>query len=1856
VIRAALASAALSAADVDAVEAHGTGTVLGDPIEAHALIAAYGQGRPHDRPLWLGSVKSNIGHTQCAAGVAGVIKMVQALRHGLLPPTLHVDEPSPHVDWSAGNVRLLTEPVPWPAAGQPRRAGISAFGISGTNAHIILEEAPAGQPQLPAPPPVKGILAGRTVPWLVSGRTADGLRAQAERLRDFLVARPESEPALRDVAWSLASTRSVFEHRAVVTGRNRHELLADLAGLAVGDQGPAVVCGVAPPGAVRVGFVFAGQGAQRAGMGRELHAASPVFAAAFDQACGLLEAELGLPVAEVVLGGGPADQAGQDERADQTLYAQAGLFALEVGLVAMLAACGITPDAVGGHSVGEIAAAYTAGVLSLADACTLVASRARLMQALPAGGAMIAIQATEAEVSAALHGAPGVSIAAVNGPSSVVISGDAEAAEPVAALFTAQGRRTRRLRVSHAFHSHRMDPVLGELGEVTAGLEHGTPRLPWAGAVTGDLVTEPDPAYWARQARAAVRFADVVTTLAAQGVSAFIEIGPDGTLSAMGQGVLDGALFIPLLRPGRPAADAALTALAQAHVHGVDVDWAAVTGQGRRVDLPTYAFQHQHYWPRPAPPRGDAAALGLAEIRHPLLGAAVELAAGGGLVMTGRVSTTAHPWLADHMVGGMVLLPGTAFVELAVRAADTAGCTQVAELTLEAPLVLPGGDAFQLQVVVGAPDQDGQRSVEIHARPDADPQASWTRHASGRLAPAAGPADGAADLAVWPPAGAEPIPVEDHYAELAVDGYEYGPVFRGLRAAWRRGTELFAEVALPEEASADAARFGLHPALLDAVLHASLLASGPGDGGGGAGGGGESGPLLPFAWTGVSLHAAGAPVLRARLSRQPGGRVTLAAADGTGMPVITVTSMASRPLQVSQPAVDALFGVEWVPVPAQPGEPGALAVIGTDWLGLADTIAARAYDGLAELVGAVRDGDPAPEAVLACAVDPAEEGAAGARAATGRVLGLVQQWLAEDSLPAARLVIVTRGAVPAGPGEGVTDLAGAAVLGLVRSAQTENPGRLVLADLPAGGDLGPLAGALASGEPEVAIRDGSVLGRRLVRPSAGLVPPAGVPWRLEAAERGTLDGLALIPCPAAAEPLGPGQVRVAVRAAGLNFRDVLLALDMYPGAGLMGSEIAGVVTEISQEVTGLVPGDRVLGMAAGGFGPLAVTDGRTLTRLPDGWSYAAGAAIPIAHLTAWYALVDLAGGRPGQRLLVHAATGGVGQAAVAIGRHLGLEVFGTASPAKHPVLAAMGLDQDHIASSRTTGFEEKFLAASGGAGMDIVLNALAGELTDASLRLLPAGGFLLEMGRTDVRDADQVSFAYPGVTYRAFTTGEAAPERLGQMLAEITGLLAAGVLPAPPVRCWDVRRAPEAFRFMSQARHIGKLVLTIPPDPAAAGTVLLTGGTGMLGGLVGRHLAVTGQAGRLVLASRSGPAAPGVAELAADLALAGAAVQVAACDAADRAELAGLLGGIGADCPLTAVLHLAGVADDGVTESLTPARLDAVLRSKADAAWHLHELTQDLDLESFVLFSSAAGTLGGAGQGNYAAANAFLDGLAAARRAAGLPGISLAWGLWAGDSAISGHLTDMDLTRMARGGVAPLSAAEGLALLDRAARRDEALLVPARLGIAELRARASRGEEIAVLWRGLAGGAARPAVAGRARPEALRRQLARQSAAERGRVLLDLVRAHAAAVLGHPSGEAVEPGRAFTDIGFDSLTAIELRNRLNAVTGLRLPATLIFDWPTPTAVAEYLGAEMIEDPGEANAQAPILTELEQLESSLSGIPADSDLRETVTRRLQVMLSKWVETQPAAEPEGAAIEFGSATAEEVFSFLDDELGS
>ncbi|WP_414170518.1 type I polyketide synthase [Streptoverticillium reticulum] len=1405
VIRQALANAGLSTGEVDVVEAHGTGTSLGDPIEAQALLATYGQDRAEGRPLMLGSLKSNIGHTMAAAGVSGVIKMVMAMRHRVLPRSLHIDTPSSHVDWTAGDIQLLMEQTDWPETDHPRRAAVSSFGISGTNAHTILEQAPEDREPAGRDEPK---VAPSVVPWPVSARSEAALAAQLEQLSAL------GDLSPLDVGFSLATSRAGFEHRAV---------------LLAGDEGTVEAArGFTEDTAGDLAVLFSGQGAQRVGMGRELHARFPVFAEALDAVLAHFDDAL----REVLFT--DTDEA----RLDETGFTQPALFAVEVALFRLVESWGVRPGFVAGHSIGEIAAAHVAGVFSLEDACRLVAARARLMQALPTGGAMVAVQATEAELTARL--VTGVSIAAVNGPEAVVLAGDEAAVLRIAEGFAAEGRKTRRLSVSHAFHSPLMDPMLDDFRRVADELTYSAPRIPVVSNVTGELVADElvcSAEYWVRHVRETVRFADGVRTLAAEGASVFLELGPDGVLTAMAQHVLDdSSVAVAALRKDRPEETALLTALARLHVTGVDVHWARLfDGTGaRRADLPTYAFQHERYWPGQPAPTGDVSAAGLMPAGHPLLGAAVSLADSGGMLFTGRLSTAAHPWLKDHTVDGTAVFPAAGFLELAVRAGDEAGCGRVAELTLGTPLELTDGTAVVTQVWVGAADEEGTRQIKFFSQPDGTPDGAWTEHAAGTLATGARPVESDAaefDASVWPPFGASGIELDGFY-----DGAGVGPAFHGLRSAWVRGEEVFVEAVLPDGTASGSEHFGLHPALLEALVHATAL----------LGAGVEEGTPHAVSWQDVSLHAAGASSVRARIARTGDDSVRLTAVDAAGDPVLSVDTVTlGTPAAVTERRRERLLRLDWVPAP----EAEASADVRSQVL---------APLGTASLA----DVTDVPDLVVVPVHGTGDDVPAIVHATTAQALGLLQEWLADARFGASRLVFVTRGALSG------DDLPAAAVWGLVRAAHAEHPGRFVLADLDENADL--------------------------------------------------TEFLAKLPA-------------------------------------------------------------------------LTVSDDAQFT--------------------------------------VH-------EGVVSVGR----------------------------------------------------------------LAWLPAA-------------------------------------------------------PGPRQPAWD----PE-------------------------GTVLITGGTGALGGHLARWLAGNG-ARHLLLVSRRGPEAPGADKLDGELRELGALPTIAACDTVDRDALDALLAAIPAEHPLTAVVHLAGVLDDGLVTALDPERLPIVLSPKAEAAWHLHEATKGLDLAAFIMFSSISGVLGAPGVANYAAANAFLDGLALHRTSLGLPGQAQAWGHWELEDGMAGKVTEGSVQRMRAGGLSPVTLEQGLLMFDAARGCAE----PNVVALGEFSSKASVAQgDVPPPYRGLMRWTRRSAanaVSTLAVPDTFVQRLRDLPEADRAGHVVDLVRTEVAGVLGHASARSVEAHRDFFELGFDSLTSVELRNRIAAATGLQLPATVVFDNKNPESLATWLLSELAAQPGPEGSPA-----------------------------------------------------------------------
>jgi acyl transferase domain-containing protein/NADPH:quinone reductase-like Zn-dependent oxidoreductase/acyl carrier protein len=1846
-IRAALADARISAADVDMVEGHGTGTALGDPIEVQALLSTYGQARlGADRPLWLGSIKSNMGHTQAAAGVAGIIKTVLALQHEMMPRTLNSEQPTEHVDWSEGNVQLLAEATPWPRHELPRRAGVSAFGISGTNAHVIIEEPPANEE--PNEVAARWIVPP-LIPWVVSGRTAAAVPAQAERLLAFLAQHPDADPA--DIGYSLTATRSAFEHRAVVLGADRDELRSALEMLAAQKESATVMRGVAGRD-VRTAVLFPGQGAQRASMGVQLHRAYPAFAEIFDEVCMQFDAtnpDWDAKLREVIFA-----EPGTPEAAllDRTEYTQPALFAIEVALFRLLQTWGVCPDYLVGHSIGEIAAAFVAGVWSLADACTLVAARGRLMQALPEGGAMVSVTADEAEVTELIADrADRVGIAAVNGPSSLVLSGDADAVEEIAALLVARGAKAKRLNVSHAFHSPRMEPMLADFERVCAGLNYHKATIPIISTVTGEPATDDElssPAYWVRQVRQAVRFkAAAEQLIGVERVTVAWEAGPGATLTALVQQTasradLPAPTVTPVLRaPGTDGEVIGLFgALASGYCAGAHVNWTEMfAGTGAvAVDLPTYPFQGQTYWLQSAGV-ADVRQLGLEDARHPLLGAVMRLPESDEIVCTGQLSLRSHAWLADHEIAGTVLMPGTAFVDMALHVGALVDCGRLTELTLQAPLALRATGGVELRVVVAPAQDTGARPLTVFARPQVDTEAAggaeWVCHAVGVVEPAPEALSDTTgtDFAAWPPPGAEPVELAGCYDDLAGAGYRYGPVFRGLTALWRRDGDLFAEVGLPEQARSSAEGFGLHPALLDAALHTIAM---------GAAGRNDDGDVsVPFSWEGVTLHAVGASSLRVRLSAPSPDRIALALADTTGRPVAEVSALALRALPRESLAMKSaagagLLGVTWIPVPQgqtatrdatwsvsdDPDEPGVERV----------TVAGQAAAVLRGPVGETTC--DTPESV---------------REAVTGLMARVQRLLVAEAASERVLVVVTRHAVPVHGAED-PELAGATAWGLLRSAQSENPGRILLLDLD---DWGNFQGAVeqaltVAGEPQLAQRRGGLYASRVSRSGADLVEEGAArdagAWRLQPLGKSTLtgDNFSLIADPDAAAPLAEGQVRVAVRAVGVNFRDVLIVLGMYPDPdATIGGEGAGVVLEVASDVTDFAPGDRVFGFLPV-FGSTAVVDQRLVAPIPRGWSFTQAAAAPVVFATAYFGLVDLAGLQTGETLLLHAATGGVGMAAVQLARHLGAELYVTASVPKWEVLRGMGFDDAHIGDSRTLDFEKQFLAATDGRGVDVVLDSLANEFVDASLRLLPRGGRFIEMGMIDRRDPDKVAADHPGVRYQSFNLKDVKPDRLKEIMAELVKLFNSGVLRPIPATSWDLRQVPEVFRHMSQARHIGKNVLTVRAAWDPAGTVLVTGGTGGLGALVARHLVTDRGVGRLLLVSRHGPAAAGAAELAAELTGHGAYVDIIAADVADSKAIAAVLDTIPAEHPLTAVVHTAGVLDDGVFKSMTPEQLTTVFGPKVDGAFHLHEATKDLDLAAFVLFSSIAGVLGGPGQANYAAANAYLDALARRRHLAGLPATAVAWGAWRSINGMTAMLSEQDWVRIRREGILPIDDEHGMALFDAALTAGQPATVAARLDMSVLSGMDQ--DDLPAMLRGLVRSPRRMAAARSNESAKFTAGLGGLNPAEQERFIIEAIRAEAAAVLGHQSPEVIDVERPFHEVGFDSLAVLEFRNRLKSVVGINLGTSVVFDHPTPAALAGYIRQQIapVDD-----APARIRAEVESLARSCAGAELEPDDRRDIATRLRAVLREFAGT-PEHTPIG---DLDVADDRELFEFID-----
>ncbi|GGC78292.1 type I polyketide synthase [Chelatococcus reniformis] len=1802
VIRAALEDAQVTPGDITFVEAHGTGTSLGDPIEVNALGNVFG-GRPADRPLLIGSIKANIGHTEGAAGIAGMIKAVQALRHRALPRQLHLQTPNPMIDWDKWPVRVPLETTPLALADDatPLLCGISSFGFSGTNAHVVLQEPPAPPAAERGPHP-----ADASTLLVLSARTDDAARELAGRYAALL--EREGGPSLRDVAAAAPLARSPFPQRVGVVAADAAEAAASLAAFARGDAPRNVVHGRATSAAApEVVFLFTGQGAQYAGMGKGLYETEPAFRQALDECDRLARPHMDRGLLDVILGD-------QSTLIDQTTYTQPALFALEYALAMTWRAWGIEPTAVMGHSVGEYSAACFAGMIPLADALRLIATRGRLMGALPAGGAMAAVMAPEPVVRSAITAAAGrLDIAAVNGPASIVVSGAADALDELLGRLRDQGIEAQRLNVSHAFHSALMEPILDEFEQALAATCFAMPSMTvmsnLSGTPLGAEALKPD--YWRRHLRHAVRFADSVAHLQRDGYRLFLEVGPAPILSGMAKhcGGEPDCAYVGSLRRGRDDRRSMLEAAAQLYVAGAQLNWPAITGErAGHTSLPTYPFQRTRFW------RDDTRAMGGMAMQghptsHPLLGLRTSSPVE---IYTTELGVQLQPWAHDHRIFDYTPFPAAGFLELALAAATERGGKAAAleNVTIGQGLLLPEAGAASLQVVV-TPDADGRKTVQIYSAAGEDGPSEWRLHVTAQVVERGTPASPplAIEEAGWSEAS-----VDDYYGRMDALGAHYGPALRGVRSMRRHGRTVVAEIALPAGLSPDG--YGLHPALLDACFQPMGL------------GMEEEGAAvpstdlyMPVAAKRYSVWQPAATAVTCRVAVTTGGEGSGVAeadfaifdaagalvAEVIGFEVRRITRAAlERQRRANGPKADWRFGVEWL-ASAPNDDPSQVA--GQNWLILADQ--GGVGDGLAaqlRLAGASAELVPCPGSMTEADIAAAVAAAAPIdRPLHGAVLlwpldgpeGLADLTAIEAAHAthvtaalfalravvnrAARVMVVTRATQQLG--QLSADLVQTPIWTFAGVAASEYPTcGLARIDLDAAreaedGDRVFAEACSRDGEDRVAYRGGERFVARL-KLREQETTAEGTPVLLDIAERGSLGNLSLVA--AERRPPGPGEVEIRVHATGLNFRDVLNALGMYQGeAGPLGNECAGVVTAVGAGVTRLSVGEDVVAMVDRSFASYVIAPETMTVRKPPFVSYQEAATVPVTFLTADYALRALSHIKPGDRVLIHAVTGGVGMAATQIALRAGATVFGTAGTAAKRVLAR-SLGVHFVSDSRSLDFVDDIHRDTGGAGVDIVLNSLAGEFIPASLGLVAQGGSFVEIGKTDIWTRETVAARFPGIDYHPLYLGEVAaaePERIRSMLVDILADMDDGPLRPLPQTVYPLHQAEDAFRYMGQGLHTGKVVVT-QPKPAAIrddGVYVITGGLTGLGLTTAEWLVQQG-ARKLILMGRRAPG-PDALSAIQRLETSGATVQTAQADVGDRAALADLLAdarsGLG---PIRGVLHAAGVLDDGMLSEQTPERFARVMAPKVRGGWLLHELTLSDPLDFFVLFSSGASLLGSPGQGNYAAANGFLDALASYRHASGRPALSISWGSWAEVGMAAGVGEDHHRRWAAMGleMITPDSGMEMLGALLASGDGPQVAAVP----IVRSRLPATVGP----FYRGLVDASA--AAAEPTLPVTIGADL-RAAEPEARRGLLDAFLAdQVLRVLALPATQKVDRHERLLNLGMDSLMAMEFRNRVLAALGVRLAVADLLGGASLTDVGRIVMSELAFDdggPGEAPA-------------------------------------------------------------------------
>jgi acyl transferase domain-containing protein/acyl carrier protein len=1817
-IATALARAGLAGGDVDYLEAHGTGTPLGDPIEVQAAAAAYGASRDADRPLLMGSVKTNIGHTESASGAAGLIKVVLSLQHEVLPQSLHFDTPSPHIPWDSLPVRVVGESTPWQANGRLRRAGVSSFGFTGTNAHVLIEEAPP-QPvrtddDAAAPESLESSESdvavtpehGRPVNVLaLSARSPEALVELAQRYEAWLSAHPDID--LADVCLTAGTGRSHFEHRAALVVDSVEAARDGLADLAENRLRPGVVRGEHRHHPTTA-WLFTGQGSQHPGMARELFDTEPVFAETVTRCADAVDGMLARPLLEVIFATDRETGGEAGETLRHTSFAQPALFAIEMGLARLWQSWGVEPDVVLGHSVGQYAAACVAGVFSLEDGARLMAARGRMFGSLPDGGRMVAVFTDAKHVEEIAGEFPRVSVGAYNGPNTV-LSGPGEDLEQIIARFADEGIRCTWLETSHAFHSELLDPVLDEFESYAAQLEFAAPTLPLVCNRTGAVLTAQTPldaAYWRRHSRQPVQFAESVRTVAALGCSVVMEIGPQPVLTGAAVQVWPEHLAAPRaivsLRKGVGDRRQIADALAAAYVGGHRPDFAALQRHPRRrLELPTYPFQRRRFWPRTSGITVDGSAA------SGILGSAKDLAS-GDCVYTSRLSVKSQPWLSDHVIYGTVVVPGATYAAMALAAAGTPG--RVKDVFFYEPIILPEKSSREVQLTLH-PDDGGESKFQVHSRPYGERGAEWSLNAEGTVVA------GVSDIGEEPAPESEPVdeaierlermrPQElfETFADLEL---AWGPTWSGsLKSVWLGEGEAIGDIVVGEELAEHLGTEPMHPVLMDLCTGVAFPAF----------------PALLAAEQGVNdlflPLRYGQVTLREKMPRRFYCRARWHTSaldsetqvfdldyldrDGRHLGGIREFTVKRAPREallrgLGGDTTRLLYTLGWHEVSPPESSEGAGVAMGT-WL------IAGFGDLAAKLPGCIaldRNTDPEPLGQLLAeahecglpfsgvvwrstapnAEESSAEIAARLETEIANLLGAVHAvQRGELKLPGG-LWIVTERAVATESGEPV-DPVQAALWGFGRTTINEEPAlHCKLVDCDGSPEaVQALADLLTTpvDEPELALRQGKLLASRLLpwARSGHLTVPRGGDYVLAPTERGAIDNLRLteadVPAP------DEGYVQVRVEAAGLNFRDVLNVLGLYPGdPGPIGGDFAGVVTQLGSGVSGLEVGQRVYGFMQGAFASRFNVPAQLLAPIPDGVDAVAAATIPAAALTARLAF-DWAQVQPGDRVLIHAASGGVGLAAIQMAQQHGATVFATASTYKRATLRKLGVK--YVYDSRTTDFADQILADTNGAGVDVVLNSLTNEgFVEATVRATAQNGRFAEIAKRDIWTPAQMAEARPDIAYEIValdTVTFQEPERIRGLLGEVSDGLGKGKWTPLPAEIYPLTEARAAFRRMQQARHIGKIVLQIPNplQPRADRSYLITGGLGAIGLHTASYLAQLG-AGDIVLTSRRAPDADAQRAIEEITERSKCRIHVFAADVGDESEVARLLERIRTELPpLAGVAHLAGVLDDALLSAQTLERFRTTVVPKAFGACHLDRLTKQDDLDFFVVSSSVSALFGSPGQSNYATANALLDGLIARRRAHGLPATGVNFGPWAQGGMAS---TEAAVANISAQGLVPLDPSAALSAL--------AEVVANGTGQATvIKANWARAAKVL--------GSSRPPILDLVLPSAvgevtgdseLLKQLMEIPVPQRAGFVTEFLQREVQNFL-----RLAQPPAAtsrFLDLGTDSLMAIELRNRLHSQFGgkFTINATAVFDYPTIGGLAEYLVAQL---PDAESAAAP----------------------------------------------------------------------